>query len=240
MTDFLIFLNPLTHLSALGYTNSVDWSQVLERHGSTLRSLAIQEWLADSYNDSSVTPSTTQLHEIRRRCPGLSQLSVNVHMDTEIPHEALDALASIRNLTKLTIRLRGNQMSRDPGWEWQGYGLPEDYALQAEEEGNTEPELPFISPQTVLQIFHHLRSIKQGLELSQVDVYVGNFEGFHSQMHIDWRDRSWASNSKHVCTVLKEDQTRKGEGEAFCHCTGTCEEYKPYYHVPADTCAAIV
>ena len=224
MTNFLTSLNPLTNLSAHGYTDSIDWPQALERHGSTLRSLKIQDWLANNSNDSKSTLSVTQLEEIRHWCPGLNELSVNIEMNAELPYEALDEIASNTYLTKLTLRLRGNQNSRGFGSKCQTYGLPQDLASEDENE-EVKPQLPFIGPQTVLQIFHHLRSQKRGLELLELDVYVGNHEIGWRHSYPEWIDRYSTSTSKHVCNIFNEEGNGKREGEAWCHCEGTCKEY---------------
>ena len=231
MTDFMTALNPLTNLSTHGYTGSIDWSRVLKHHGSTLNRLEIKEWNAQNTKDARPTLSIAQLEEISRQCPGLSELSVNIKMDAKIPHESLDALAVNQNLTKLTIRLRDNQLRRDLGTEYRLFESSDGLDPLNEEE-EAEEELPFISSQTVLQIFQYLRIRKQGGELPQLEVHVGNYDLRYRGSHLSWVDSYNPVNSKHVCSVFDDEGNRKVEGEAWCHCEGVCKEDERRWYSP--------
>ena len=225
MTDFINSLNSLTNISAVGYTGSVDWSQVLERHGPTLERLEIGEWNAAKIEDARPTFSFAQLEEISHACPRLSELSVNVKMDTEIPEEILDALASFKNVSKLTIRLRSNQqMPLTEGSEqddlFRENGINYESLMTEADHGKET----FISPLTILKIFQDLRLKKQGVELQQLEAHVGNHETrwISRTAHLGWVEGYNSLPSKHVCSVINEEGNRKLEGEAWCHCDGEC------------------
>ena len=217
MTDFITSLNPLTNLSTDGYTGSVDWSRVLERHGKSLNSLTIHEWY---YTDpKTLTPklSVPQLKEISRQCPNLSELSLNIDTETERLYDILDTLSSSSNLKKLTIWLRETSRTDYPD-----PGKSEDMGPLNE---NTVPDLPFINSQTAFQIFNHLRSRKQHPELLQLEVRIGNYGLGYDEVRPSWL--WWVGpydpfSSKHTCSILNQEGNRKAEGEAWCECVGTC------------------
>ena len=230
MTDFITALNPLQKLSAFGYTGSVDWSQVFDRHGSTLEALEIQEWNAHKSEDTRPILSTTQIEEISRKCPRLREFSVNLNMKTELSSDYFDALASLKNLTSLTIRLRNNpepHYQRIQNYHFDDDDItPLDYGI----EGESEP--PYINDQTVLKMFQELRLRKQGTELTQLEAQVGNHDIHYGGANpsLNWAIDYSTRTSKHVCGVLNEDGSRKIEGEAWCHCwgVGACHEDRWY------------
>ena len=232
MTDFMTSLNPLTNLSTHGYTELIDWSQVFGHHGSSLERLDVLEWNSREPDQARQTLSTTDLKEMSRLCPMLSEIKLNLKMDDDIPYDDLEALASNERLTRLNIVLRGNKPKSPPKEDQNNsYNLVADLDPS---EGDVEPHVPsFIDTQTVLQMFQFLRARKQGAELVDLKVEVGNYNTAQHQVP-GWVD-IWGSTlaSKHVCSMLREDGTRKVEGEAWCHCKGSCQQTERWWRYGA-------
>lgn len=227
MTDFITSLNPLTSLSTQGYQYSIDWSRALEHHGRSLKSLKIQEvqYKLSKYTVNSPLP---RLEEIRRRCPSLIELSVNIEMKNQIPYEALYELAMNPHLTKLAIRLRGNSAVVDSCRYDDGLSAGEGHEVQDQDryEATSPPQSSFIGPEAVLEMLHYLRTHKQGDKLATLDIYIGNYDLSDFRHYSDWIDLYDTDRSKHTCSLLNEQGIRKLEGEAWCQCEGICEEYK--------------
>ena len=227
MTDFITSLNPLASLSTHGYHYSIDWSRALEHHGRSLKNLKIREvqYKLSKYAINSPLP---RLEEIRRRCPSLIELGVNIEMKNQIPYETLYELAMNPHLTRLEIRLRGNSAVLDSCRYDDGPSAEQNHEVQDQDrhEAISPPQLSFIGPEAVLEMFHYLRAHKQGRELATLDIYIGNYDLPDGRPYSDRIDLYDTDRSKHTCSLLNEQGIRKHEGEAWCQCTGICEEYK--------------
>ncbi len=128
---FLKALPPLSSLSLHGYNPSINWTDLLPRHGDTLRALEIHEW--ESLNALEPTPalSLSQLQRIKDDCPLLEDLSVRLIRNGAWPYDVLDTLATFESLQKLQLWL-GLGMDKHEGEQF--YYEPISHRKTAEDD----------------------------------------------------------------------------------------------------------
>ena len=205
VTDFVTQLEPLASLSLSAHTAQINITQILDRHGSTLDALQIRDW--EGSNFPRPTLSLQEIEQISRKCLSLSKLGLDINRNGSWPYELLDALAANQNLTSLEIffelGMELNQDKLDAGYGWH--------------EVNEAPEYrqPLVTEDSSLEIFNRLRSLKQGVELQNLTLYLGDFGRDYGHM---LRLNGWGEDLAEAfeCSVLDSEGKRKEEGEAWC------------------------
>ena len=203
VTEFVAQLKPLTRLSLHGHTNEVNMTQILDRHGSTLRTLEIREW--EGGNFPRPTLSLQELQKISQECPSLSELGVDINRNGTWPFELLDSLAANKNLSSLELFFElGMDIHQDPSSPYSsGVNKTTDYR---------QPVLNTISS---LSIFRRLRSLKQGVELKVLRLNVGDVGREYGHM---LRFPGWGESLAEVyeCSVLDSEGKGKDEEAVWC------------------------
>ncbi|KAL0571075.1 hypothetical protein V5O48_010883 [Marasmius crinis-equi] len=93
LADFLDSCFTLESLSVVGYHRYIDLLAVLDRHGETLRSLALHQ--AESIEGSRPSPSRGDLDLIRSRAPRLESLEVDVNRTIDPSRNELEIYSVI-------------------------------------------------------------------------------------------------------------------------------------------------
>lgn len=215
--DFILNLSPEASLAHLSW---VDGSMcdddvveaVLQRHGSSLTGL---EWRnSEAVVSERPVFSVDQLRRLSSLAPNLKSLSIDMNRKKNAwPERDLEALAgSLPRLTNLTIYwelqsdCRRAAASKDP------------YMVGGCDEACNGPDqlaAPRLDETSGEALFHLLRRAKTGEELTSVTFRAGDFSRpWDGPIYFpEWLEgrKVWVE-----CSVLREDGSRKGEGEAVC------------------------
>ena len=205
VTDFVTQLEPLSRLSLHGHTNEANITQILDRHGSTLDTLEIREWEGDSF--PRLTLSFQELEQISQKCSSLSKLGLDINRNVTWPFELLDALARNKNLSSLELFF---ELGMDMHQGQPSYGHYPDGVNKT-----TDFRQPLVTTTSSLDIFKRLRSLKQGVELQQLKLYVGDIGRDYGHM---MRFEGWGEElaETYACSVLDSKGERKDEDLAWC------------------------
>ena len=205
---FLAASPPLSSLSLHGYAGLMNWTEILPRHGSALKSLQVHEW--ESSDPASPRPvlSIPQLQRINNDCPLLEGLSVGINRNGNWPYEVLDTLATFKNLRKLHLWF---ELGIDQHQGRDHYHTPRDYTRLGEDSYRQ----PRVNPASASTLFSRLRAQKTGVELQELIMYVGDWGRSYGG---GLRMPVWGEGlgEKHTCSVLGSDGQRRPEGEAWC------------------------
>ena len=193
---------PLTALSLHGYTTLMNWTDILPRHGNTLKKLEIHDWESAYHRPVLSVP---QLQRIKSDCLLLEHFSIRVDRNGTWPYEVLDTLASFENLKKLELWLDlGVDLHQDEG--------PIMYRSMNDDSFSRQSR---VNSSSALNLFNHLRTQKKALELQEMILYVGDWgRDYGGGMGM----KGWGEGleEKFRCSVLDSDDHRKPEGDTWC------------------------
>ena len=208
-SSFIMGSPPLSTLSLHGYTKHTNWTDVLARHGSTLKGLEIREWESENPFDPRPILSLPQIQRINDICPLLEELSVDINRNGTWPYELLGTLATFENLQKLKMWFElGIDQHGDEGSYW----MPRSKRNISDEDYRQ----PSINSSSALTLFQYLRSQKKRVELQQLTLYVGDWGRDYGG---GYRMPGWGEGleDRYECSVLGDGGQRKLEGEAWCN-----------------------
>ncbi len=217
-TNFVTQLQPLSRLSLHGHTAQVNLTQMLDRHGGTLRSLQIREW--ESKNTPKPVLSPQNLKEVNQKCPMLSNLGLDLNRNGTWPFDMLDSLAAYKSLSSLEIFFESEVAYQRDIDAYDDELSRRNQDIQYRE--------PILNTTSSLQLFKRLRSLKEGADLLQLRLSVGDVGREHSyEMYSDWSDRL---TKTYECSVYDSDGRRKEEGVAWCELVAESQSTYHDYH----------
>lgn len=119
-SHFMTNLAPFESLSLYLMTDHLNLTDILIRHGDSLRSLELREWEPEWQLRPVLSPY--QLRKINQQCPSLTNLSIDINRNGTWPHRILDAVSSFENVSTLSLNLElGIDQHTD---EWFHYAPP--------------------------------------------------------------------------------------------------------------------
>jgi len=101
-SQFLTSCPPLESLCIKTWFKTISLSDILLRHGSTLRNLSLHEAETTSLEEPRKILSKMQLEEIRRACPLLEDIEVDINRSSDGKSE-FELFSSLAGLAKLKI-----------------------------------------------------------------------------------------------------------------------------------------
>ena len=206
VTYFLSQLNPLTRLSLHGYTDRVNWTQILDRHGSTLNTLEVREWESSYGWEQRPTLDQQQLQQISQMCPSLSKLGLDINRNGTWPFEILDSLAANERLDTLELFFElGMDQHQDDNYKM--YGRPENRKADYRQ--------PDLNRSSSLELFKRLRGLKKGVELQRMTLHMGDIDRDYGHM---MRFPMWGEHlsETYECDVLDSKGQRKWGEMVWC------------------------
>ena len=173
-------------------------SDIIERHGSELRSLQLHQGESDVPGLRRPMLSTTQIAEMRASCPNLVDLGLDIDRNGTWPVEIFDAIVSIPTLQSLSLILEiGADLHEHDG------GL---YSYNPE---GLDGEGPFREPRMSLSaseaLFADLRKRKVGAELQYLNVTVGDYMEIPYSGPLYFPNWEEGRARKFVCAIRSED-----------------------------------
>ena len=141
---------------------------LLARHGPALRNLRLHQDETENLDRRRLTFSPAEIRVIGAACPHLAHLGLDLDRNGTWPNATLDALAALPQLQSLSLGLElGADVHRNEpgqyGWNWDGL-----------DRGGPFRE-PLVSLNVSEALFADLRAQKQGKELRQLDIAVGDY-----------------------------------------------------------------
>lgn len=207
-TEFVMKSPRLEKLSLHGYTDLLDWDQIMGRHGATLQELTIREFESNDRFNPRPTFSASKIQDLKASCPNLTQLGLDINRNGTWPYPILDTLVTFPKIRALDLFFEiGEDLHTNDEHTY--------YWHPPEEVDDSAIRLPRVSSSSALHLFRHLRSRKTGVELERLAVHVGDWGR-------DYGTGAWfqgwgrGRQDRFVCDVKDEKGDRKLEGEAWC------------------------
>lgn len=205
---FLAETPSLSMLSLYGYTDLLNWTEVLSKHGNSLKNLSIHTWESNGPSRPRPTFSLSQIRQVNELCPYLEDLTLDINRNRTWPTDILDSLAHFQQVRKLGlwIEVGMNEQLYDDDWD----DLPSDGR-----DRTVDFRLPRLNASSALTLFKRLRSQKQGVQLQKVTLYLDDWDDFH--FGSGWLyGGGYNSPQEFECSALNERGQQKPEGMAWC------------------------
>ena len=171
--DFLLnTANPLEEIDLRDIVTHLKgvYDSFLQRHGGSLKVLRLQEgeWPYISSSGSGHPKSrfnTSELALLQANAPHLEEVDLHLERFTAWPYDQLNTLASMSNLTHLTLRLEVEEAQPQSNFKASGW----DYQLGRV--GEDDPQ-PIFNESVAQGLFRYMRRVKQGKPLDIFILYV--------------------------------------------------------------------
>ncbi|KAI4094907.1 MAG: hypothetical protein LQ344_001952 [Seirophora lacunosa] len=160
----------LERLSLQGYTSYFDaLRRMLERHGPSLRALQLREWESTDIINPRAVLSSAQLLEVKRLCPQLERLSIDLNRNGTWPTEIFNALSMFEGVQHLEMNLElgsDRHVSEDNmGWESRA-----QRNISAE-----EFRQPSVNAEAATWLLRTLKQHKKGAPLQNLTITIGDW-----------------------------------------------------------------
>lgn len=208
MSKFLAETPPLSLLSLYGYTDLLNWTEVLSKQGDSLKVLSIHTWDNRDSLRPRPTLSMSQIRHINNMCPHPEYLTLDINRNRTWPTDILDSLAHFQQVRKLGLwfEVGINEQLYNDDWD----DVPSDGT-----DRTLDFRLPRMNASSALTLFRRLRSQKQGVQLQKVILYLDDWDDFI--FGSGWLyGGGYNSPQRFECSALNEHGQQKPEGMGWC------------------------